>query len=462
MKKVFRLRHAIALIAIACAGSSFCNLGAVEAAEIKRSTLNNGARLLVSEQNALPMVLVRITIDAGSRRDPPGKEGLASLSADLLTEGTESYTAARLSEEVDFIGASISSYAGVDYAIVSLSVLRRKLAKGIDLLEEVLLKPTFPTQEIARQREATLAAIQASEDHPGQVANRAFTESLFRNEPYGHLTEGKPAALRSLTRTDIRSFYREHYRANGAFITVAGDVEEKSIRKILNRKLAGWVTSNSPPFHYESHKSKPENIFIEKPIGQSSVILGHRGISRDNEDYFAIQVMNFILGGGGFGSRLLDRIRTKSGLAYSVYSSFTAPKAPGSFRITLQTKNESVGDAVEQACEEIIRIRKSLVEEVELSGAKLYLTGNFPMQLDSNRELVGFMSHLEFFDLGLDYEKRYISGIQSVSRKDIQRVARKYLRPDELRLVVVGKPDSQIDPRERVCPATTSSSSEGR
>ncbi len=404
----------------------------------ERSVLPNGAVLIVSEQHAVPLVVVQVLLDAGSRRDPRGKEGLAGLTADLLTEGTTKRTATQISDATDFIGASFDTSADMDYASLSLTVLGKDLDTGLDLLTDVLLHPSFPEAEVTRRREATLAAIRAAEDEPNRVAERAFTGSLFKDEPYGHRVIGNPESVRNLTRNDLVSFYRQYYRPERSIITVVGDVSAADIGGRMQAALQDWKRGNVALFEYPPVASpRADTLTIDKPISQANIILGQRGIARDNSDYFALSVMNYILGGGGFSSRLLDNIRTRAGLAYSVASFFTSNKAPGSFQVVMQTKNESATDAIERACSELERIRKEPVTDEELTDAKLYLTGSFPLRLDSSGKIAAFLSQVEFFTLGADYADTYIRGINAVTKDDVQRVAQQYLHPDQLKLIVV-------------------------
>jgi zinc protease len=410
--------------------------------EHTRQTLPNGAVLLVSEQRNVPMVVIRFLLDAGSRRDPAGKEGLANLTADLLTEGTRKRSATQISDAVDFLGASLDSGAGVDTAHLNLTVLSKDLATGLSLLGEVLLQPAFPSAEIERRREAVLAAMKASEDQPGHVASRVFTEFLFRGEPYGHLAQGTPDGVKAITRQDVLDFYQRHYRPERAIVTVVGDVSAADAAASFEKALSAWQAGSAGEFEYPAKaESAAEVIKVRKPVTQANIVLGHRGVARANPDYYALEVMNFMLGGGGFGSRLLDNIRTRAGLAYSVGSGFSAPKFPGSFRIVLQTKNETAAQAVALACAEIERIRREPVTDEELSSAQLYLTGSFPLQLDSNSEIASFLTEVEFFDLGADYADTYPERIKAVTKDDVMRAASKYLQPDNLSLVVVADLD---------------------
>lgn len=418
-----------------------------------RRKLSNGTHLVVSEQPAVPMVVIQILLDAGSRRDPAGKQGLASLTADLLTEGTKRRSATQLSKAIDEIGAELDARAEVDYATLGLTVLSKDLDRGLDLLFDVLLQPGFPEAEVVRRREAALAAMHAEEDNPGRVANRRFLELLFASEPYGHPAIGTPASVAKLTRAEILDFYRKFYRPELTIISVAGDVSADSIAARLERGLQTWKESATASFAYPAPaKDRPRVATIQKPLTQANVILGHRGIARDDPDYYAITVMNFILGGGGFTSRLMESVRVKAGLAYSVGSVFSVNKAPGSFQVTLQTKNESAVDAIQKVCSEITTIREQPVSDEELAGAKLYLTGSFPMRLDSNAKITGFLAQVEFFSLGADYADSYAARINAVSKDDVRRVAQKYLRPEELHLVVVGDLETAKVPAGPPCP----------
>ncbi len=431
---------------------SLCEPALAAGPPAQRLTLPNGARLVVSEQHALPMVVMQILLDAGGRRDPQGKEGLARLTADLLTEGTRSRTSSQISEATDRIGASLGSSADVDYAVLSLTVLKKDLDTGLDLLTDILLHPTFPDAEVARRREAALASMKAQEDDPGYVAQRAFTETLFRGEPYGHLVIGTPESVRKLRRGDVVTFYEEYYHPEQAIITVVGDISAAAIEDRLQTALRDWRRGRDLPFQYPAARpTSRAPVLIDEPITQASIILGHRGIARDNPDYYAVTVMNYIFGGGSFTSRLMENIRTQAGLAYSVGSGFSANKSPGSFAVEMQTKNESANDALQRACAEITRMRSEPVGDEELNEAKLYLTGSFPLRFDTNAKIAGFLGQVEFFTLGADYPDTYAQRINAVTKDEVLRVAQQYLHPDQLLLVVVGNLSQAKTPAAPAC-----------
>jgi zinc protease len=401
-------------------------------------TLDNGAILIVSEQRSLPVVVIQITIDAGSRLDPQAKAGLANLTSELLTEGTTKRSASEISDTIDFLGAALDSNADTDFAGASLAVLKKDLTTGLDLLADVLLHPAFADAELVRRREAVLASIRASEDQPGTVAGRAFQRALFGTEPYGHPVEGTLDSVPKLTRADIQNFYRQYYRPGRSIVTVVGDVSVEEIKPQLEAALRGWTGGAGESLVYPPpHPPVQREVTIDKPLTQANIILGQRGVARDNPDYYAITVMNYILGGGGFSSRLLDNIRTRGGLAYSVSSAFSVNKAPGSFEVVMQTKSASAGDAIARARAEIERIRREPVADDELSEAKRYLTGSFPLRLDSTRKISGFLSQVEFYGLGRDYADTYAARINAVTKEDVLRVAQQYVKPEEMILVVV-------------------------
>jgi zinc protease len=408
---------------------------------VVRQTLSNGARLQISEQAAVPMVIVDALVDAGSRLDPPGEEGLANLTADLLTEGTATRSAEQIHETADFIGASLQSQAGDDFAFLNLRVLRKDLETGLDLWADSLVHPSFPNAEVERRKTAVLGAIRASDDNPSTVADRAFEKALFGAAPYGHPSEGWAESVQKLKRQEIVDFYQRSYQPSRTIITVVGDVKAAEVIAALEKRLAAWHDGAHRGPASPSPAAPPpaaSTVVIDKPLTQANIVLGHRGVSRDNPDWYALTVMNYILGGGSFSSRLFDSVRTKGGLAYSVASSFTGNKDPGSFKVAMQTKSTSAQEAIAKVHEEVDRMRDAPVSDQELDDAKKYLTGSFPMRLDSNAKVTGLLAQIEFYGLGNGYFDEYLERTRAVTKEDVQRVARQYLHPDEFVLVVVG------------------------
>jgi zinc protease len=405
---------------------------------VQRAVLSNRLVLLVSEERSLPFVTFQLLIDSGSWKDPSGEEGLSYLTARGLLLGTSKHTANQINEELDFMGASLNSSSGRDSAALTLRILKKDLDKGMDLFMEVLNQPTFPEEEIRREIEKTLATIQSEEDQPEQVAEKEFQKTLFLNSPYGHPVEGTKESVPKLTREGVIRFYRSCYHPHSAILTVVGDITDDEVKTKLVPRLEKWPTGEIPKLVFMTKfENEQKTVRLDRPITQANIILGNAGVSRENPDYYALTVMNYILGGGGFASRLVKEIRNKRGLAYSVASFFDAGKYPGSFQIALQTKNASAHEAIALSLQQMERIQKELVSEKELEGAKKYLIGSFPMRLDTQGKLAGFLTQVEYYDLGLDYAKKYPVLIRSVTREDVLRVAKKYLHPKKYVLVIV-------------------------
>jgi zinc protease len=405
---------------------------------VQRTVLPNQLVLLVCEEHSLPFVTFQLLIDSGSRKDPPGEEGLAYLTARGLLLGTSKRTVTAIDEELDFMGASLNSSSSRDYATLNLRVLKKDLDKGLDLFMEVLTQPTFPEEEIRREVEKILAAIQSAEDEPGEVAQKEFQKALFPTSPYGHPVEGTKESIPRFTREALVRFYQTYYHPNNAILTIVGDITAEEVKARFLPRLAKWPMGEIPKVPFITTFAKEQKtVKIDRAITQANIIIGHAGVNRENPDFYPLTVMNYVLGGGGFASRLVEEIRNKRGLAYSVASFFDPGKYPGSFQIVLQTKNTSAREAISLALQQMERIQKEPVSEKELEGAKKYLIGSFPLRFGTQGKLANFLTQIEYFGLGLDYPEKYLSFIKSVTREGVLRVAKKYLHPKNTILIVV-------------------------
>jgi zinc protease len=405
----------------------------------KRILLENGMVLLLSERHEIPMVTVNMAIRAGSTAAPEDKPGLAAITASLLMQGTKKRTANQIHELIDFIGGSLSTSGGEDFAWANLRVLKKDIRTGLDLLSDVLLHPLFDQKEIDRKVKETLAEIRRQKEEPAIVANQAFTKAVFGGHPYGRTNDEVAGYLPKLTQEDIIDFYSTRYSPANTIIAVVGDVSEKEIVDLLNDYFRGWQT-NARPLPAEVPLPVIDKTVVKKideDVAQANIDMGHVGISRENPDFYAVVVMNYILGGGGFSSRLMDNIRDNKGLAYDVRSGFSAQKDPGAFKVTIQTKNESANEVIYETQKEIRRIQKELVSEKELADAKAYLSGSFPLRMDTYAKIASMLTSIEIYNLGLDYPKKYAALINGVTREDVRRVAKEYLHPDKMVIVVV-------------------------
>jgi len=416
--------------------------GAAVAAEPlgKRIVLENGMVLLFSGRHELPVVTVSMAIKAGGLVEPADKPGLASITASLLTQGTKKRTANQISSEIDFIGGSLSVAGGDDFASANLRVLAKDLRTGFDLLADVLMDPVFDQKEIDRKVKETLAAIQRQKEEPEVIAGDAFSKAVFGAHPYGRTSDDVAAYLPRITKQDIQDFYARRYGPNDCVVAVVGDVTEKEIVALLRERFAGWKSAEKQDPPHAALPAIPSLTVrkMDKNITQANIALGQVGISRENPDFYAVVVMNYILGGGGFSSRLMDNIRDNRGLAYDVHSGFAAQKEPGAFRVWTQTKSESANEAIAEIFKELKRIRTEPVSDKELADAKAYLTGSFPLRMDTSAKIAGMLTNIEIYGLGLDYPQRYAGLINAVTKDDVLRVAKKYIDPDHMAMVVLG------------------------
>jgi zinc protease len=423
------------LITIHC--SLFTNAYALD---IKRTVLPNGLTVLHVERHNLPIVMVTLLVKASPLDEPPEKAGLANLTAELLTEGTKKRKATDISEEIEFIGASLGASADSDYTLITLSVLKKDIEKGFELFSDIVLNPTFPEDEIIRNKDLIKGSLKQSEEEPSFVASRAFKKAVYGEFPYGRLVTGSAETIDAIGKGDILRFHAELYRPNNAFLSVVGDLTRDELNSLVSRFFSEWKAGDIPKRPSSSAPvKKRETILIDKDLTQANIILGHGGVSRGNPDYYAVSVMNYILGGGGFSSRLMQTVRDEMGLAYDIHSFFAPYKEGGLFEVAVQTKNESANTVIGVIGEQVKRIRTEQITDQELEDAKAYLTGSFPRKLDTNRKIANFLAAVEFYGLGLDYVEKYPFFIKSLTNDDVLRVAKKYLDPLDLVTVVVGK-----------------------
>ncbi len=411
---------------------------------IQKVTLDNGLTVIVIEHHELPVVAFRLILKSGSASDPAGRGGTADLTAGLLRKGTKTRSATRIAEEIDFVGGRLGAGSGLDATYATCQVLTKHFDVGLDLLSDIILNPTFKEDEIERLRKQTLSAIAEGKQDPSSVADEKFSQFLFGDHPYGRPSEGTEESVPAITREDILDFHRTYYVPNNAILAVVGDVESKDVLAKVKAKFGRWssgdvsqpVVATPPPV--EGYQI----LLVDKPdLTQTYVCMGHLGIERKNPDYFPIRVMNYILGGGGFASRLVDEVRSKRGLTYDVGCRFDANKLGGAYQINTFTRNDSTAAAIAAIIDQIKRIRTEGVTDKELEDTKSFYSGYFPLQFETPSQIATQILDVELYDLGEDYIQNYREKINAVTKEDVLRVAQKYLDPDNLKLVVVSKAD---------------------
>ncbi len=420
----------------------------IEVAPVERATLANGVRLLVIERHEQPVVYFNIRLRGGERLEPPGKAGLASFTADLLREGTESRSSEAISEAVDSTGGRLSATSTRDSVIVSAQFLKRDFEAGLDLFADVILHPAFPAEEIDRLKPRYEFSVRSVRNNPNTMAREHIDYLIFG---YGN-SAGRPVSLetlRSITREDILAFYRAQFRPEHAIIGVTGDVKPDEARKAIERAFGLWESAADPADEGGPHKEpapgagRPTGLHIrlvdKDDLTQSSIALGALGLKRNNPDYLPVQLANYTLGGGAFSSRLMKVVRSEGGKTYSVRSSFGAGLEPGAFRVSTFTRTSETLATLRLLLEEIRAFRDGGVTEEELAAAKKNLAGKYPLRIETPSGLAREILAAEFYGLGDDYVRTYRKKVMSASLEEVNAAAGKYVEADDLAVVVVGR-----------------------
>ncbi len=409
--------------------------------KVERMALDNGLKVLVFEDHTVPAVTIHLLVSAGSWRDPPGSGGLADLTAKSVLLGTRELSFDQINDRLDFIGASLDAQCSKDFTTITMQVLKKDLATGFGLFLEIAAEPSFPPSDIASEKDRVIGKIRSLEDEPLEIANRAFEKALFIGCPYASEVEGTEDSVAGISRESILKFYNDFYRPNNSLLVVGGDITPAEVKEKLVPALLRWQAAPVPEMKFTPRFAQGAvTIRIDKPFSQATVVIGNPALDRADKDYYAFLVMNNILGSGNLSSRLMTEIRVRKGLAYAVESMILARKYAGSFRVILQTKDRSAGEATALAVKEIERLRSRPVSDSELERAKKFLIGNFPLRFSSTQQdYARFIAQVEFLGLGADYPEKYPDLIGAVTPADILRVARKYLKPQEPVMVIVGE-----------------------
>lgn len=420
-----------------------CCSNDAHALDIKKQDTPNGLKVLHVERHNLPAVMLTLLIKASPLNEPQDRAGTAYLTSSMLMEGTSKRTSSEINEEIEFIGASLDVRTGADYTVISLSALKKDMDKGFDLFSDILLNPSFDKNELNRKKDLIKGSLQQREEDPSFVAGKLFAKEVFGSHPYGRLVEGNAESIGRIKRDDLLDFYHRHYLPGNSILAVVGDISAEELDSLMKKYLNGWKGA-APSQDAAVRAKRPEAsgsrkvIIVDRDIPQANIVLGSYGISRSSPDYYAATVMNYILGGGGFASRLMKTVRDEMGLTYSIYSSFAANKEPGQFEVQVQTKNESAGTVIEEILRQMRLIMTEPVAASELEDAKAYLTGSFPRRLETSRKIADFLAAAQFYNLGDNYIEEYPGYINSVTKDDVLRVAEKYLDAENFKLVIVG------------------------
>ncbi|MDB5775147.1 MAG: zinc protease [Herbaspirillum sp.] len=422
---------------------------ALAALNIQSWSLDNGARIVFVENHTLPMLDLSIQFDAGSRRDPAGKSGLAGLTDSMLTRGIAAgndaqaepaMTEAQILDGFADIAAQRGGGADADAGGLSLRTLSAAAErdKAVQLLASLLARPSFPDALLKRDQARIAAAIRESETKPEAIAAKAFSAAIYGSHPYGQTAS--VASVTAITRDDLVAFHRQHYVANRAVIAMIGDVTREQADRIA-RQLTDRLPQGAalPPMPQVASVMDPREQRIANPASQSHILIGMPALQRGDPDYFALTVGNYILGGGGFVSRLTDEVREKRALSYSVYSRFDPMAQAGPFQIGLQTKQEQTDQALKVVRDTLADFLRDGPTRAELKAAKDNLVGGFSLRIDNNRKILANLAMIAYYGLPLDYLNTWTENVEKVSIAQIRTAFQRKIAPAQLSTVIVGE-----------------------
>ncbi len=408
---------------------------------IQTATLPNGLQLAVVEMHKVPVVDVTLLLDAGTARDPADLPGLATFTATMLQQGAGSRGALDIADETAFLGASLNTGAGYDATTAQLHVPKRRLGPALDLMADVVLRPTFPDTEIARQRDLRRAQILQQRDQPVAMANLAYSAIVFgADHPYGRPQYGTESSTAALSRDRVVQFYRANYLPNTARMLLVGDITLREAVDLVTARFGSWPRGEAPMMpDVQPPAAAARTIYlVDKPGAAQSVFrIGQVGVSRATPDYFPLEVLNTILG-GSFTSRLNQNLRETHGYTYGASSQFAMRRAAGPFVAAASVVTAKTDSALIEFLRELRRIRDDSVPAAELDKAKAYIALGLPGEFETTEGAARRFSELLLYGLPLDYFSTYIPRIAAVTAADVQRVARQYLDPDHFAIVVVG------------------------
>jgi zinc protease len=406
---------------------------------IQKRQLANGLRVWIVELHEVPVAQVDLVLRTGSGADPTGKEGLASLTAAMLDEGAGSRDALALADAIDFLGATVSTGSGFDSTTVGLHLPVARLGDALPLMADVALRPTFPARELDRLRQERLTAVQQARDEPESIAAAAFNRVVFGTHRYGTTMIGTTAGLKGFTVDDLRAFHARHFIPANAALLVVGDVKPDAVVPQLETALGGWKGAQGAQgaLPTPAQVKTRSVVIVDKPgAAQSQVRIGWVGVPRSTPDYYAIQVMNTILG-GAFTSRLNQNLRETHGYAYGAGSRFEMRRAPGAFYATAGVQTDKTAEALVEFFKELEGIAKEVPAD-ELEKGKNYIALRFPQQFETTGQIAAQLADVFIYDLPDNYFETFVDKIRAVTAADVQRVAKMLVQPNRLAVVVVG------------------------
>jgi zinc protease len=414
---------------------------------IQQWQTTSGARVLFVETHDLPMLDLAVDFPAGASRDSADKSGVASMTLALMRSGAAALNEDQISERLANVGADMSGRFDMDRAGYGLRTLSgaRERDEALALLAAVLQKPTFPQQIFEREQQRTLAALREAETKPEVLADREFRHLLYGGHPYSRRGSGEVETVMRLRRDDVADFYRQHFTASSAVVSIMGDLTRSEAGRIAEQLTAGLSRRSQPlpALPPIAQLKTGQTSRIAHPATQAHILIGQPGIKRLDPDYFPLFLGNHVLGGGGFSSRLNEEIRQKRGYAYSTYSYFSPLLQEGPFQIAVQTKKEQAEEALKVARDTLARFVAEGPTQQELDAAKQNIIGGFPLRIDSSKKIQDYLAIIGFYGLPLTYLDDFPVQIERVTLEQVKEAWHRRIHPERMAIVIVGGADSR-------------------
>ncbi len=413
----------------------------VSSMKIERVISPAGIEAWLVQSDANPLIAMRFAFRGGASQDPPGKEGLAYFISAMMDEGAGELGAIAFQEREQGLAMRMDFDASRDVMLGNVQTLSANKGQVFDLVRLALTKPRFDQDAVERVRVQILAGLKFDENDPGTVASLAWDRLAFQNHPYGQPIKGTMNSIAAITPDDLRDYAARVFARDKLVISVVGDIDADTLGRTLDHVFGGLpLHSTLAPVAEANPPLGPTREIIEMDVPQSVAQFGHRGIARNDDDFIAAYVLNYIIGGGGFSSRLMEEVREKRGLAYSVHSNLFPYRHGAVFVGNVATKNEAVGQSLDVIESELRRVAEQGPTEEELADAKSYLTGAYALRFESSSSIANQLLWIQIEELGIDYVNRRNELLEAVTLDDIKRVAGRLIEADRLITTIVGKP----------------------
>ncbi len=409
------------------------------AVKIQHWQTSSGSQVYFVENHDLPILDMSVNFPAGSSRDTKQTSGVAGVTKYLMTLGADGMNEEAITNQFADIGAILGGELDLDRAAFKLRTLTSEQAKALAVFNKILHKPDFPQAILEREKTRIVAGLQEAATQPESISNKAFMQAMYGTHPYSLDESGEIETINAMKREDLVAFYQQYYTAKSAVIALIGDMTETQARAIAEDVSKGLPQGAAiPKIAPVNLPQAPNTQNIAHPASQAHILLGYPGIKRGDADYFPLYVGNYILGGGGFVSRLTEEVREKRGLVYSVYSYFMPMGELGPFQIGLQTKKEQAADALKVVNETVAKFMQNGVTEKELKAAKSNIIGGFPMRIDSNNKILDYLGVIGFYQLPMTYLDDFNKEIAKVTTAQIKDAFNRRVKPANFVAVTVG------------------------